>query len=131
VLLASTLTVAFACQAAIAHRGSHAFFWLALTCMLGIGFLGLEIRELARLVLSGAGPGHSGFLSAFFTLLGTHGMHVFAGVIWGITLLSQLVVKGTPQPVVSRLQRLTLFWHFLDIVWIGVFSIAYLPGITG
>ena len=76
----------------------------------------------------GAGPQRSGFLSAFFTLVGTHGLHVSMGLIWIPILTIQLLAKGLTEPVVSRLFRLGLFWHFLDIVWVGIFSIVYLPG---
>jgi cytochrome o ubiquinol oxidase subunit 3 len=77
----------------------------------------------------GAGPQRSGFLSAFFTLVGTHGLHVSTGLIWIFILSLQVLVKGLTEPVTSRLFRLGLFWHFLDIVWIGIFSIVYLPGV--
>jgi cytochrome o ubiquinol oxidase subunit 3 len=77
----------------------------------------------------GAGPQRSGFLSAFFTLVGTHGLHVSNGLIWILIMSIQVIVKGLTQPVASRLFRLGLFWHFLDIVWIGIFSIVYLPGV--
>ena len=79
--------------------------------------------------MQGAGPQRSGFLSAFFTLVGTHGLHVTMGLIWIPILSLQALVKGLTAPVTSRLFRLGLFWHFLDIVWIGIFSIVYLPGI--
>jgi cytochrome o ubiquinol oxidase subunit III len=128
-LLTSTLTVAFAYQQAALGNGRAAVLWLAATCALGLGFLGLELRELGGLALAGTGPGRSGFLSAFFTLVGTHGMHVTAGVIWGIVLVVQLALRGPEMHVSSRLLRMSLFWHFLDIVWIGVFSVVYLPGI--
>jgi cytochrome o ubiquinol oxidase subunit III len=128
-LLTSTLTVAFAYQQSVLGNGRAAALWLAATCLLGLGFLGLELRELGGLALAGTGPGTSGFLSAFFTLVGTHGMHVAAGVIWSTVLVVQLALRGPESHVVSRLLRMSLFWHFLDIVWIGVFSVVYLPGI--
>ena len=77
----------------------------------------------------GAGPDRSGFLSAFFTLVGTHGVHVSSGLIWILVLLGQVMVKGLSLPVTSRLFRLGLFWHFLDIAWVGIFSVVYLPGL--
>ena len=77
----------------------------------------------------GAGPDRSGFLSAFFTLVGTHGLHVSFGLIWILIMASQVVIKGLTVPVASRFMRLGLFWHFLDIVWVGIFSVVYLPGI--
>jgi cytochrome o ubiquinol oxidase subunit 3 len=103
--------------------------WLLVTFLLGLGFVGLEIREFHGMVRVGAGPDRSGFLSAFFTLVGTHGLHVTFGLIWILIMTSQVVIKGLTVPVTSRFLRLGLFWHFLDIIWIGIFSIVYLPGI--
>ena len=77
----------------------------------------------------GAGPDRSGFLSAFFTLVGTHGTHVSVGLTWILILSAQVAIKGLTLPVTSRLFRLGLFWHFLDIAWVGIFSIVYLPGL--
>ncbi|TMV08454.1 cytochrome o ubiquinol oxidase subunit III [Ruegeria sediminis] len=126
-LLTSSLTVALAHHAAMEERIGPALVWLALTFALGAGFLVLEVRELSGFVASGAGPNRSGYLSAFFTLLSTHGLHVSAGLIWIGTMMMQLLLKGPNSRVLSRLSRLTLFWHFLDIVWIGIFSVVYLP----
>lgn len=126
-LLASSLTVAIAHLAALGGRVGPAIAWMALTILLGAGFLFFELRELSGFITTGAGPDRSGYLSAFFTLVGTHGLHVTAGIIWGVTLIAQLAIKGARPAVLSRLSRLTLFWHFLDIVWIGVFSLVYLP----
>ena len=89
----------------------------------------MEIREFYGMVQVGAGPDRSGFLSAFFTLVGTHGLHVSFGLIWILIMTSQVIIKGLTVPVTSRLLRLGLFWHFLDIVWVGIFSVVYLPGI--
>jgi cytochrome o ubiquinol oxidase subunit 3 len=102
---------------------------MAATCILGAAFLGIEIREFAGLVAQGAGPTRSAFLSAFFTLVGTHGTHVSVGLIWILILSGQVLFKGLSVPVVSRLFRLGLFWHFLDIAWVGIFSVVYLPGL--
>jgi cytochrome o ubiquinol oxidase subunit 3 len=103
--------------------------WLLVTFVLGLGFVGMEIREFHGLVQMGAGPDRSGFLSAFFTLVGTHGLHVSLGLVWILVMAGQVVVKGPTEAVSSRLLRLGLFWHFLDIVWVGIFSVVYLPGI--
>ena len=81
------------------------------------------------MIAAGAGPDRSGFLSAFFTLVGTHGLHVSVGLVWILIMCGQVMMKGLSVPVVSRLFRLGLFWHFLDIAWVGIFSIVYLPGL--
>ena len=128
VLLVSSITFGFA-SIAIRQGVRHvALSWLAVTFVLGAGFVAMEISEFSGLVAQGAGPQRSGFLSAFFTLVGTHGLHVTMGLIWIVILSLQVLVKGLTAPVASRLFRLGLFWHFLDIVWIGIFSIVYLPG---
>jgi cytochrome o ubiquinol oxidase subunit III len=88
----------------------------------------LEVKEFIRMVSEGAGPDRSAFLSAFFTLVGTHGLHVTAGLIWMAVMFAQIVLRGLSTIVTTRLMCLSLFWHFLDIVWIGVFTIVYLIG---
>ncbi|MCC6777930.1 MAG: cytochrome o ubiquinol oxidase subunit III [Hyphomicrobiales bacterium] len=128
-LLLSSTTFGFATVSMNIGARRRALVWLLASCLLGLGFLVLELRELHGLVHRGAGPDRSGFLSAFFTLVGTHGLHVGAGVIWILVMMRQIVIKGLTGPVCSRLFRLGLFWHFLDIVWIGIFSIVYLPGV--
>jgi len=128
-LLSSSLTFGFSTLATQAKQPARIVLWLAVTFALGAGFVGLEIREFSGLSAAGAGPGRSGFLSAFFTLVGTHGLHVGSGLVWIVVLAGQVACKGLSRPVASRLFRLGLFWHFLDIVWIGIFSIVYLPGV--
>lgn len=128
-LLVSTLTIAIASRHALLGNPRAAIVWLMASCALGAGFIGLELKELGGLVLSGNGPSISGFLSAFFTLVSMHGLHVTGGLIWGITLIIQLGREGATPRVLSRIARLTYFWHFLDIVWIGVYSTIYLPWI--
>jgi cytochrome o ubiquinol oxidase subunit 3 len=103
--------------------------WLGITFLLGIGFIAMEINEFRQMIIEGNGPGRSGFLSAFFTLVGTHGAHVVFGLIWMAVMMGQIVVKGFTAPVQSRLIRLSMFWHFLDIVWVSVFTIVYLMGV--
>jgi len=97
----------------------------------GLATLAMKSGEKQRMLawLLVTGPDRSGFLSAFFTLVGTHGLHVTFGLIWILIMTSQVVIKGLTVPVTSRFLRLGLFWHFLDIIWIGIFSIVYLPGI--
>lgn len=126
-LLISSLTIAMAHRAAVIGHVGIAVAWMVATTILGAGFIWLELREMAELIANHAGPGRSGYWSAFFTLVGTHGLHVSAGLIWAVTVIAQLLTKGNDPRVLSRLSRLTLFWHFLDIVWIGVFSLVYLP----
>ena len=89
----------------------------------------MEIREFHGLVMEGHGPDRSGFLSAYFTLVGTHGTHVTFGLVWMAVMMVQVGIKGLAEPVQGRLLRLSLFWHFLDIVWIGMFSVVYLLGV--
>ncbi len=102
---------------------------LAVTFLLGLGFVTMEINEFHGLIAAGHGPDHSAFLSSFFTLVGTHGTHVTFGLIWMAVMMGQVAVKGLTSPVQSRLLRLGMFWHFLDVIWIGIFSIVYLMGV--
>jgi cytochrome o ubiquinol oxidase subunit 3 len=128
-LLSSSVTFGFANVATDAGQRSRTLAWLGVTFLLGLGFVGMEISEFNGMVAGGAGPDRSGFLSAFFTLVGTHGVHVSFGLVWIVLLGLELGVRGPSPYLASRLYRLGLFWHFLDIVWIGIFSIVYLPGI--
>ena len=100
----------------------------ALTFVLGAGFLVIESTEFAGMVSKGAGPSRSAFLSAFFTLVGTHGVHVTGGLLWLIYMAAQVVAKGLRPHVLRRLLCWSLFWHALDIVWVGVFTLVYLMG---
>ena len=103
--------------------------WLAVTSLLGLGFISMEINEFHHMILDGHGPDRSAFLSAFFTLVGTHGAHVTSGLIWIAVIIGQILTRGLTTPVRSRLMRLSMFWHFLDIVWIGIFTFVYLTGV--
>jgi len=113
------------------HRGSRSatLKWLLLTALLGLGFVGMEVYEFTHLVMEGNGPDRSGFLSAFFGLVGTHGAHVSIGLIWMSVMMWQLFTKGITPVITSRLLRLSMFWHFLDIIWIVVFTVVYLMGV--
>jgi cytochrome o ubiquinol oxidase subunit 3 len=128
-LLCSSITFGFSTVAVRLGNQRVALNWLAVTFVLGAAFVALEISEFTGMYQQGAGPQRSGFLSAFFTLVGTHGLHVSMGLTWIVILSIQVLLKGLTRPVASRLFRLGLFWHFLDIVWIGIFSIVYLPGV--
>lgn len=127
-LLLSSITFGFG---VIAMRRKHMAglkFWMAVTFLLGAGFIGMEIYEFHHLIAAGYGPERSAFLSAFFTLVGTHGLHVTFGLIWLATCYWQLNSKGISDVMETRFSCLSLFWHFLDIVWICVFTIVYLMG---
>jgi cytochrome o ubiquinol oxidase subunit 3 len=128
-LLLSSTTFGFASVALAASERSRVLLWLVVTLALGAGFLFLEYREFSGMIAQGAGPDRSGFLSSFFTLVGTHGLHVSIGTLCILVMIGQVLVKGLTTPVVSRLARLGLFWHFLDIVWVAIFSVVYLPGL--
>jgi len=128
-LLTSSTTFGFANLASQARRRGAVFGWLLVTLALGLGFVGLEIQEFTGMIAAGAGPDRSGFLSAFFVLVGTHGLHVSFGMLCIVVMIGQIAFKGLTGPVASRLFRVGLFWHFLDIVWIGIFSVVYLPGV--
>lgn len=98
------------------------------TFLLGLGFIAMEIHEFYGAVAEGHGPQVSAFISAYFTLVGTHGTHVSFGLLWMAVMLGQVLVKGLTTPVQSRLLRLSMYWHFLDIIWIGIFTYVYLLG---
>jgi cytochrome o ubiquinol oxidase subunit 3 len=128
-LLFSSITYGFAMLSAQAGRKQPTLIWLAITGLFGAGFLSLELYEFAHLIHEGAGPQRSAFLSSFFTLVGTHGLHVTFGIIWLITLMTQVAKRGLDEAMLRRLMCLSMFWHFLDVVWIGVFSFVYLLGV--
>ena len=112
---------------AIERRATAAFYaWGVITFVLGASFIGLEISEFLRMIREGAAPERSAFLSAFFTLVGCHGLHVSLGLAWLATMMAQVGTLGFRPQIVRRLLCFTLFWHALDIVWIGVFTIVYL-----
>ena len=127
-LLLSSLTYGLAMIGMQARRPAQVQLWLAATGLLGLGFLGLEVYEFHHLVHLDAGPGRSAFLSSFFALVGTHGLHVLFGVIWLLVLMVQVGRHGLDATNRRRLLCLSLFWHFLDVVWIGVFTFVYLMG---
>ena len=125
-LLVSSFTCGL-CALAIERRATAAFYaWGVITFVLGASFIGLEISEFLRMIREGAAPERSAFLSAFFTLVGCHGLHVSLGLAWLATMMAQVGTLGFRPQIVRRLLCFTLFWHALDIVWIGVFTIVYL-----
>src|SRR5471032_2289480 len=101
---------------------------MAATCVLGLAFLSLELKEFSELVARGAGPSRSAFLSAFFSLVGCHGLHVSAGILWLLTMMAQVFAKGFRADIQRRFLCFALFWHALDIIWVAVFSVVYLIG---
>jgi cytochrome o ubiquinol oxidase subunit 3 len=103
--------------------------WLAITGILGACFIGFELTEFAHLIHEGNGPQRSGFLTSFFALVATHGLHVSFGIAWLITLMTQVGKHGLTPENRRRLMCLSMFWHFLDVVWIGVFTFVYLMGV--
>ena len=127
-LLLSSITYGFAMIAMQAGRTSRMLGWLAVTGLFGLGFLSIEIFEFVHLIHEGAGPQRSAFLSSFFTLVGTHGLHVTFGTVWLVTLMVQVGKHGLTHENKRRLVCLSMFWHFLDVVWIGVFTFVYLMG---
>src|SRR5579863_1491563 len=128
-LLVSSATLGFASVATAAGQRWRTLTWLGVTFLLGLGFVAMEVLEFYGMAVAGAGPSRSGFLSAFFTLVGTHGAHVSVGLVWIVLLGCEVGLRGLNPFVTSRLYRLGLFWHFLVIVWIGIFSVVYLPRI--
>lgn len=130
-LLLSTFTFGLASLAIKYERSKgQILLWLLVTLALGACFLGLELTEFAKMFEEGAVPQRSGFLSAFFGLVPLHGMHVTAGSIWLITMIISIATGGVTELTKSRIARLALFWHFLDLIWVGIFSIVYLGGLA-
>lgn len=127
-LLFSSITYGFAMLAMQRNHKGGTLGWLVITLVFGLAFLSIELYEFHHLIEEGAGPQRSAFLSAFFTLVGTHGLHVTFGSIWLVTLMVQVARKGLITANKRRLMCLSMFWHFLDLIWIGVFTFVYLMG---
>ncbi|WP_298090941.1 cytochrome o ubiquinol oxidase subunit III [uncultured Sphingomonas sp.] len=128
-LLLSSITYGFAMIAMEKGLKGQVQIWLAITGLFGAAFLSIELYEFAHLIHEGATPQRSAFLSSFFTLVGTHGLHVTFGIIWLVTLMVQVGRLGLTADNKRRLMCLSMFWHFLDVVWIGVFTFVYLLGV--
>jgi len=128
ILLTSSFTVGMALLAAAQGIKGRTIMWLLITFMLGVGFLVLEISEFSTLIAEGNDPSASAFLSAFFVLVGTHGLHIAVGLLWMIVVVVRLIKNDFKTTDVNRLALLGLFWHFLDIIWIFLFTIVYLIG---
>lgn len=125
ILLTSTFTCALGMVAV--HKGvkGWAIFWFILTFVLGIAFLTIEITEFADFVERGASWQRSAFLSSFFTLVGTHGLHITVGLLWMLVMMVRIAIRPLDHHSVSRIFRMALFWHFLDFVWIFIFTVVY------
>ena len=128
-LLFSSITYGFAMLAMMKRNSRGTIGWLLVTGLLGLAFLTIEVYEFHHLIHIGAGPQRSAFLSSFFTLVGTHGLHVLFGVIWLVVLCVQVRKWGLNRTTTRRIACLSMFWHFLDLVWIGVFTFVYLMGV--
>jgi len=129
-LLVSNLTYGLAMLALYRRKKGPMLFWLILTVITGLGFVSMEVREFINLYLTGHGPQTSGAMSAFFTLVGTHGLHVSVGLFWMLILMIQVCAGfNVDNNMQRRFTYLGLFWNFLDIVWIFVFTVVYLMGV--
>lgn len=130
ILLTSSFTSGMGILAALRGRTSVALTWFVTTFCLGLAFLGMELFEFGQLIAEGNGPDRSGFLSAFFTLVGTHGLHITIDLVWMAVMVWQVWRLGITRHTLRRLTLLTLFWHFLDVIWIFIFTIVYLMGVA-
>ncbi|MBD2779508.1 cytochrome o ubiquinol oxidase subunit III [Xenorhabdus szentirmaii] len=127
-LLFSSITYGFAMLCMNKGKAAQVNLWLFITFLLGLGFVSMEVYEFHKLISEGFGPDRSAFLSSFFALVATHGLHVTFGLIWIIVLMVQVARRGLTEVNRTRLNCLSLFWHFLDVVWICVFTVVYLMG---
>jgi len=128
VLLTSSFTCGMAMLASQRRAKNVVLFWLGVTFLLGLTFLVMELHEFRDLVLQGDSWRRSGFLSSYFTLVGTHGLHITCGLIWMAIMGIYVWKRGLTDTVRKRLTMLSLFWHFLDVIWIFIFTIVYLYG---
>lgn len=129
ILLFSSVSCGFAMLSSLKDKKKHVIGWLIATLLLGASFIAMELHEFHHLIAEGNGPDRSAFLSSFFTLVGTHGLHVSFGLLWLIVMLLQLYFKGITITTFRRLVVFSLFWHFLDVVWIFIFTFVYLIGV--
>lgn len=129
ILLFSSVTCGFGVLAALRNKKSQVIAWFAVTFLLGATFIAIELHEFIHLVNEGNSWTRSAFLSSFFTLVGTHGLHVSVGLLWMIVMMIQVFLLGITVITFRRLVVFSLFWHFLDLVWIFIFTIVYLMGV--
>lgn len=128
-LLFSSITYGMAMLATYRGDKGAVLRWLGVTFLFGVAFISIELYEFRHLIHEGAGPQVSAYWSAFFTLVGTHGLHVSAGLLWMLVLMAQISSRGLTDTNKTRVGLLSLFWHFLDVVWICVFTVVYLMGV--
>jgi len=126
ILLTSSFTSGLAMLAAHKNAKNQVLGWFAITFILGLAFLAMELTEFSKLIHDGHSFITNGFLSSYFTLVGTHGLHILFGLIWMAVLMIQVAKRGTPPKTLTRLSLLSMFWHFLDIIWIFIFTLVYL-----
>lgn len=129
ILLTSTVTCGFSVLAAVKEKKKAILSWLAVSFLLGASFVAIELREFSHLAMAGHSWQQSAFLSSFFTLVGTHGFHVSVGLLWIVVLMGQMYVSGVTVDTFRRLVIFSLFWHFLDLIWIFIFTFVYLMGV--
>lgn len=125
ILLTSSFTCSLATLTVLRKQKKWAIFWFAVTFVLGIAFLYLELSEFSKLIAQGNSWKRSAFLSSFFTLVGTHGLHISFGLLWMMVTMVQMGLRPLSPHSISRIFRLAYFWHFLDVVWIFIFSAVY------
>lgn len=128
-LLTSSFTSGLAMLAAYRNEKGKVLALFGITFLLGLGFLGMELNEFANLVQEGNSWERSAFLSSFFTLVGCHGLHITCGLLWMAVMMVHVLVRGITFPTIRRLMCLSMFWHFLDVIWIFIFTIVYLMGV--
>jgi cytochrome o ubiquinol oxidase subunit 3 len=130
ILLCSSVTCGFAILYSLQSKKNLVLFWLGVTFLLGASFLTLELKEFSEFVHEGHSWKQSAFLSSFFTLVGTHGLHITVGLLWILVMVGQVLVQGINVTTFRRLVVFSLFWHFLDLVWIFIFTFVYLIGVV-
>lgn len=129
ILLFSSMTCGMGLLSALKNNKNHVILWFALTFLLGAAFLSLELHEFSHLIQTGNSWERSAFLSSFFTLVGTHGLHITVGLFWMLVMMTQVFFLGITTTTFRRLVLFNMFWHFLDLVWIFIFTLVYLMGV--
>jgi cytochrome o ubiquinol oxidase subunit III len=128
ILLTSSFTCGLAVLSAINKHKRTTLIWFSVTFILGVSFLVLEISEFSKFIAAGHGPKASGFMSSYFTLVGTHGLHITIGLLWMLVMMIRIYKTDLNRKSIRQLTLLSLFWHFLDVIWIFIFSVVYLMG---